>query len=64
MKKLLFLAIMISAFACGDGSKSQNENDSGVNTEQNNDRNTDETVSPDTTTTNTQGDTTSVGGQQ
>jgi hypothetical protein len=56
MKKLLFLLIVAGAFACGDGKKTENEAD--TKTEENSDRNSDETVAPDTTST--QNDTTDV----
>lgn len=64
MKKLLFLSILAFAFACGDGSKRENNNEAGTNTEENANTNTRETVSPDTTDMMNEIDTTSVNGNQ
>lgn len=54
----LFAMIM---FACGGGSRTENQE---AGTEQSTEQNTDETLAPDTTSTEMQSDTTSTGGTQ
>ncbi|MBT1704649.1 hypothetical protein [Chryseosolibacter indicus] len=60
MKKLLFAILAVTAFACGGGSKTENQE---AGTEQSTEQNTDETLSPDTASTETQAtDTTATDG--
>lgn len=63
MKKLLILLVTLSAFACGDGSKQNEENSqSGTSTEEQTPTTTDETMSPDTTSQMNESDTTMTEG--
>jgi hypothetical protein len=64
MKKLLFLSILAFAFACGHGSRRDNNNEAGTNTEEDANTNAEETVSPDTTDVANETDTSSVDGNQ
>jgi hypothetical protein len=63
MKKLLLILLAVTALACGDQSKRSDNNEAGTGTEQNADQNNEETVSPDTTDTKQQSDTTTYDGK-